>query len=736
MKTPARPAPPARLLAAAFLLAAPLAAAEPAAAAAPAPAGGAAGHDRAGAACVEVVGKPGARVNIFSSDATLASSRYYYSDRGFGRREKFPDGLEGLLFYELPFKEEHTYRCTRAGKVTAIVSVSQKRDHTAKILALGFAPSPGAPAPFQLFGGNPVDRFAVFEKNLRDGETLTLPPAALLAGFEPPRDRPAGAGELLHNGIRLPGRWPPPIDWRTDEPPGVPWLENRPAVVPIDIGRQLFVDDFLIETTDLERHYHHPEKFPGNPVLKPETQIEKEGRGGLAVAAPKSGGLWWNPEKQLFELWYEAGWVATVAYADSRDGIHWRRPGLPLRPGTNQVLPSEILPDSWTVVPDPDATDPKKKFKIFLRGGGTRGRARYFTSPDGLDWGPAGEGGITGDRSTMFYNPFRKKWIFSLRWNSPGGRSRAYWEASDFERGMKWLPDEPAPWARADRLDPPDPRVGDRPQLYNLDAVAYESLMLGFFEILHGPENDVNARKGIPKFTGLNFAYSRDGFHWHRPDRAMAINSEYEAGKWDRGYVQSLGNICVIRGDRLWFYYIGFAGDENVRLGENGVASSMKSGLYANGATGVATLRRDGFASLDAGADGGTLLTRPVTFSGSQLFVNAAAPRGSLLAEICDEAGAPIPPFTLANCIPFTGDSTLAGLRWQNAAGLSALAGKPVRIRFHLPAAARLYSFWVSRDATGRSDGYVAGGGPGYTGATDTVGRAALEAEARHSRKP
>jgi len=28
----------------------------------------------------------------------------------------------------------------------------------------------------------------------------------------------------------------------------------------------------------------------------------------------------------------------------------------------------------------------------------------------------------------------------------------------------------------------------------------------------------------------------------------------------------------------------------------------------------------------------------------------------------------------------------------------------------------------VSRDATGRSDGYVAGGGPGYTGSTDTVG--------------
>jgi hypothetical protein len=37
-----------------------------------------------------------------------------------------------------------------------------------------------------------------------------------------------------------------------------------------------------------------------------------------------------------------------------------------------------------------------------------------------------------------------------------------------------------------------------------------------------------------------------------------------------------------------------------------------------------------------------------------------------------------------------------------------------------------LYAFWVSRDESGRSDGYVAGGGPGYPGTVDTVGRAAL----------
>ena len=33
-----------------------------------------------------------------------------------------------------------------------------------------------------------------------------------------------------------------------------------------------------------------------------------------------------------------------------------------------------------------------------------------------------------------------------------------------------------------------------------------------------------------------------------------------------------------------------------------------------------------------------------------------------------------------------------------------------------------LYSFWVSPDKSGASYGYVGGGGPGFTGAIDTVG--------------
>ena len=67
---------------------------------------------------------------------------------------------------------------------------------------------------------------------------------------------------------------------------------------------------------------------------------------------------------------------------------------------------------------------------------------------------------------------------------------------------------------------------------------------------------------------------------------------------------------------------------------------------------------------------------------------------------------------------PLRLDATKQAVRWTGAADLGALAGKPVRLRFHL-SRGRPFSFRVSRDASGASGGYVAAGGPGFSGAQD-----------------
>ncbi len=82
---------------------------------------------------------------------------------------------------------------------------------------------------------------------------------------------------ILHNGIRLPQKWPPRIEKLTRDPLPVPYLKSPPAVIPIDVGRQLFVDDFLIDRTTLKRTFHATRPHTANPLLQPDRSWEQTG---------------------------------------------------------------------------------------------------------------------------------------------------------------------------------------------------------------------------------------------------------------------------------------------------------------------------------------------------------------------------------------------------------------------------------------------------------------------------
>src|SRR5205823_2559555 len=139
-------------------------------------------------------------------------------------------------------------------------------------------------------------------------------------------------------------------------------------------------------------------------------------------------------------------------------------------------------------------------------------------------------------------------------------------------------------------------------------------------------------RAGRPKINDIMFGFSRDGFHWDRPFREATIPVSEDVTAWNAGNVQSVGGGCCIVGDQLYFYHSG-----------------RTAGLEQ---TGVSFLRRDGFASMEAATTPGTLTTRPLKFSGRHLFVNVATPRGELRAELLDEHGDVIEPFTSARCRP------------------------------------------------------------------------------------
>ena len=291
---------------------------------------------------------------------------------------------------------------------------------------------------------------------------------------------PAGGGEVLYNGVELSDPWPPKRtleELRSGKPMEVPYLKNRPRVIRIDVGRQLFVDNFLIESTTLERAFHKPVPYEGNPVLRPSKRWEVAFKPHSAMCF--SDGVFFDPQDDLFKLWYRYSARGGTAIAVSSDALHWEKPAIEdgPQPGTNIVLVGGNR-DSATVWLDHDASDPQQGFKLF-QFHRDAWRASVHTSPDGMHWSGPTWSGPCGDRSTIFYNPFRKVWVFSIRsglyagpWSYKTrpyriiGRSRLYWESEDFlagcrweggrnVHGQQWAEGQPQYWLACDALDDP-----------------------------------------------------------------------------------------------------------------------------------------------------------------------------------------------------------------------------------------------------------------------------------------
>ena len=533
---------------------------------------------------------------------------------------------------------------------------------------------------------------------------VTLPARAL----SQTRDR-----ETLYNGVVLPSPWPPirvPPTGAVERPP---YLATPPATIEVDIGRQLFVDDFLIEESALHREFHAATYHPANPILTPQRDWETRDPYSINTKVPPSptamvfsDGVFFDPQDQLFKLWYMAGYQEATALATSRDGIEWERPRLPVVPGTNIVWP--FRRDSSTVWLDLDAPTRASRFKMAAYVFQT-GRLRLCESADGIRWHTVGDTGPCGDRSTFFHNPFRGRWVFSLRADDSGTvrRYRRYFESPHFANA-RWSADEPVSWVATDALDFARPDLKMAAELYNVDAVAYESVMLGLFTVFRGEYGNRE------KPNDLCVAFSRDGFHWDRSARQPFISVSEQPGAWNYANVQSAGGGCLIVGDRLYFYVSG----------RQGIPGTDLPGRCS---TGLATLRRDGFASLSdqwpAGAprriwrDRSSAITRPLRFSGTQLFVNADV-AGELRVEVLDREGRAVPGYSAADCEPVRGDRTRHAVTWRTRSDLSSLKGEIVRLRFSL-SRTRLFAFWIAPTAAGHSRGYVAAGGPAFTKAAD-----------------
>ena len=153
-------------------------------------------------------------------------------------------------------------------------------------------------------------------------------------------------------------------------------------------------------------------------------------------------------------------------------------------------------------------------------------------------------------------------------------------------------------------------------------AFPYESMWLAFIGLYH---------KGTDERMDIQLASSRDGRHWSRPLRSPFLPNGPE-GSFDWGVMHMAGNAPIRSGGALSIYYDGLGSQHNVKLRD-----TRKMGI------GLATLRPDGFVSLNAGPRGGLVVTRPLNFDGSRLHLNAAVkPGGGIRVRLLDGAERPI----------------------------------------------------------------------------------------------
>ena len=228
--------------------------------------------------------------------------------------------------------------------------------------------------------------------------------------------------------------------------------------------------------------------------------------------------------------------------------------------------------------------------------------------------------------------------------------------------------------------------------IYNFAAFRYEGIYIGLPMMFYqtGPHPKYPNQDG---YEEIQIVCSRDLQNWKRLGnrRSFIDNSRPGGGSYD--WTGMIGpSSAVQRGDELWFYYSGFKGthEDMDYVGEypNGQMVLDPSRDLDKSAVCLAVLRRDGFISLDAGEQAGTIQTEPFKVSGDQLLVNVNALKGELRVEMLDGVGQ-----VVAQSKPLTGDLPREPVKWAKG-NIAELKGQIVSLRFILRNG-QFYSYWL-----------------------------------------
>ena len=460
--------------------------------------------------------------------------------------------------------------------------------------------------------------------------------------------------------------------------------EKDEDITAIDLGnkREIFVDSYLINRfTGTSLVLHHP--VDEGPVLFFDKPWEGAHSGYVTIIK----------ENDIFRVYYRGlsdGWgdgtdAEVTCFAQSNDGVYWEKPNLKIYPHNgsldNNIILANAAPVMHNFSPFLDSnpqTLPSQKYKAV--GGIHSSGLIAYVSADGIHWMKLREESILRSKefafdsqNVVFWSESEKCYLCYFRtWSLGGFRTVSRATSTDF---VNWT-------------EPEAMTFGDTPMEH-----LYTNQTSPYFRAPH-----------IYIAIGGRFM----------PDRQVLTDEQAKELNVDPDYYKDCSDAFLMSSRGGNVYNRTFM-DAFIRPGigmENWISRSnypalnvvqtgpAEMSVYVNqdNAQPTAHLRRyslrlDGFASLAASYNGGEAITKPFTFSGSELEINySTSAAGEIRFEIQDVDEKPIPGFSLEESAMIIGNEISRIVQWESGKNLTEMRGKPVRLRIVMKDA-DLFSF-------------------------------------------
>lgn len=406
-------------------------------------------------------------------------------------------------------------------------------------------------------------------------------------------------------------------------------------------GPYFFCDDRVVaDRWGVERFVVQPERHPANPLIT--RKFPWEGTG------PHMGGtVLFDPGDKKFKMWYSVWnkhayynnlpFSYNVCYAESDDGIGWRRPFLGvfdyesssdnncIKLGTDKTQNIDVC-----LNPRPDAF-PGKFIAIHNQKGGVF----VSSSDDGYTFTRLVETPAIAYHSdthnNWVYDEIQSRWLLYCRPELYAGDHKRRVSLQESEDLARWTPERTI-------LVPTET---DKPEFYGMTVFRRGDLFFGMLQV-------------YDRATGLLYPelrWSGDGEHWTCIPTHPPFVQPGPEGAWDAGMIL-LAESPVVVDDEMRFYYGGFplphdTQEENV------------------GAIGLLTAERDRLIGVRSVSDEpGFVLTRAFDPRGKRLLVNAKI-AGELRAELRGARNKPLEGWSFSQSSTITESGFAKEIIWQ-----------------------------------------------------------------------